>query len=329
MVTQGVDVSVIVPVYNVATWVGDCIKSILEQSYVSYELVLIDDCSKDNSLEICRHYADLDGRVKVIHLSVNGGVSNARNTGIDAASGQYVCFIDSDDTIHPRFLETLVELGTQYDADISAVRVQKAFNGETDAGVVDFYSDSVSVTSGPDALNQIADYVNPWVGYPFAKLYRRSLLDNVRFNTGISLCEDSLFNAQVFSMAKKVVKSELPLYYYRIREGSATFSGSVNPDKWYTKYQAWKQISFIAEAYPGTEFQIRARRERFIAIVAYAKLLCAAGRSAELKEPAYQKELKESAAGVTMKRVPRNTRIKYLLLRLCLPLFSKIFGAGK
>ena len=102
--------SIIMPVYKVEKYLERAIKSVLEQTYSDFELLLIDDASPDRSLYICRDFAEKDGRVKVIHLDENKGVSNARNIGIDRACGQYLMFMDSDDYIHPRALEILCDV---------------------------------------------------------------------------------------------------------------------------------------------------------------------------------------------------------------------------
>ena len=99
-------ISIIVPVYNSEKYLGVCIDSILSQSFRDFELILVDDGSKDSSAQICDEYASQDKRVRVIH-KVNGGVSAARNDGLDIAKGEYVTFIDSDDWVEREFLSTI------------------------------------------------------------------------------------------------------------------------------------------------------------------------------------------------------------------------------
>ena len=101
-------VSIIVPVYNVEKYVERCIESIIKQSYKNLEIILIDDGSKDNSGKICDEYAEKDNRIKVIHKK-NGGLSDARNTGLNIADGEYICFIDSDDYIHKDLVKDNLE----------------------------------------------------------------------------------------------------------------------------------------------------------------------------------------------------------------------------
>lgn len=100
-------ISIIVPVYNAEQYLGDCIKSVLKQTYTHFELILVEDGSTDNSREICRRVGMDDIRISLVRQERNQGVSRARNAGIEAAKGKYLFFLDSDDTIHPRLIETL------------------------------------------------------------------------------------------------------------------------------------------------------------------------------------------------------------------------------
>lgn len=101
-------ISIIVPVYNVEQYLENCINSVLNQSFRNFQLILVDDGSKDSSGEICDRFVQKDSRVKVIHKS-NAGVSAARNAGIDIATGQFICFIDSDDWIESEYLQKIVD----------------------------------------------------------------------------------------------------------------------------------------------------------------------------------------------------------------------------
>ena len=112
-------ISVIVPVYNVESYVAECIESIQNQTYMNLEIILVDDGSKDMSGDICDQYAAYDERIKVIHQE-NGGLSAARNTGIEAANGDYISFVDSDDYIGLTLFEDMLQLLKEYDLDISS-----------------------------------------------------------------------------------------------------------------------------------------------------------------------------------------------------------------
>ena len=120
------EISIIVPVYNVDQYLENCIESILNQTFKDYELILIDDGSTDKSGEICDKYEKKDNRIKVIH-KYNGGLSSARNAGLDLACGKYIGFVDSDDSIHPEMYEILYDLQQIYNADISVCSFKKVY----------------------------------------------------------------------------------------------------------------------------------------------------------------------------------------------------------
>lgn len=109
-------VSVVVPVYNVEPFLPECVESILAQTWQNYEVILVDDGSTDSSGKMCDDYARKNTRVRVIHKK-NGGLSSARNAGIDIALGNYIAFVDSDDAVHPDYLKVLVEIAEGLDAD--------------------------------------------------------------------------------------------------------------------------------------------------------------------------------------------------------------------
>ena len=110
-------ISVMVPVYNVAPYITNCLESLIHQTYTNLEIILVDDGSTDNSLEICQEYAKKDKRIKVIHKE-NGGLSTARNAGLDVATGDYYSFVDSDDYISTRFYEIMLKIALEHSADI-------------------------------------------------------------------------------------------------------------------------------------------------------------------------------------------------------------------
>ena len=120
-------VSVIIPVYNVGNYLDRCMKSIVNQTYKNLEIILVDDGSTDQSAELCDRWAEKDERISVVHQN-NGGLSNARNTGLDRAKGEYLTFIDSDDIVSHLLIEKLVLKSESESADISICDVQHIFS---------------------------------------------------------------------------------------------------------------------------------------------------------------------------------------------------------
>ena len=201
-------ISIIVPVYNVEQFLPRCVESVTAQSYPDWELILVNDGSPDGSPEICDSYADKDSRIKVIHKS-NGGVSEARNVGIQAATGEWICFIDSDDYVAPRYLEAM--LSKSGDADIVISGWEYAGGGRT------FPDVSVDRRDFLKIMEHKA-FINIW-----AKLIRRSAVYNsvAHFETDVKWAEDSIFFLKVLLSCDKVRLISDVNYFYEYREGSA------------------------------------------------------------------------------------------------------------
>ena len=169
-------ISVIVPVYNVAPYLESCVSSILASTYVHLELLLVDDGSTDGSAGLCDELAQRDARIRVIHQPENGGQGKARNTGLDACQGDYISFIDSDDTIHPRMLERLYELLTTYQASISFCS-RKVISDwlpdvHEDTGISVFEDGKIDVSR----LGHGDDLESPVL-----KLYKKEIFSQLRF----------------------------------------------------------------------------------------------------------------------------------------------------
>jgi glycosyltransferase involved in cell wall biosynthesis len=147
-------VSVIIPIYNVDQYLEKCLNSVLEQTYQLLEIILINDGSTDLSGSICEIYKEKDKRLIVIHKE-NGGLSSARNAGIEISTGEYIAFIDSDDFIHPEMIETLVRNATSFDADIAVCDFLKFKEGDDVSLFEDSGTGEVKIYNNLDALNQL------------------------------------------------------------------------------------------------------------------------------------------------------------------------------
>ena len=172
-------VTVIVPVYNVSSFLSKCIESICEQEYPFLEIVLVDDGSTDESGKICDSYAERDARIKVIHKQ-NQGVSSARNTGLDVATGRWICFVDGDDYIMPEYVSYMLALGVAYDADIA---LTTHMFGSFDNKQMD--ADDVRIWTGEDAVEAILCYKVP-IGC-YCKMFKREVLKTTRFILSVPL----------------------------------------------------------------------------------------------------------------------------------------------
>lgn len=213
-------VSIIVPVYRLEPYLEECIDSILSQTYLDYELILVDDGSPDGSGEICDHYAAMDKRIRVCHKP-NGGASSARNKGLELAKGDCILFVDGDDIVHPSMLEWLVRAMNEDNAEISLTGFHSFENGNPVRA--EEYLIRRTETGRAFCLEP---YQIEYVG-PVAKLFRRELFSDIRFPEYLKMCEDEAVLYKLLYKSKTVVELEPKLYYYRKTPGStmnASFS---------------------------------------------------------------------------------------------------------
>lgn len=212
---ENVEISVIVPVYNVENYLSECVDSILNQTFKDFELILVDDGSKDGSGKICDGYAAKDIRVKVLHKP-NGGLSDARNTGMEVMKGQYVTFIDSDDIVSYDYLRSMYEAAVRYKADI----VQCGFCRDREKLLDQAADQECAVIEGRKILRDYLRFRVPNV-LACAKLIKADLLENVRFPLGI-IDEDNYTTYKLMARANTFVSVDAPLYYYRVNPDSIT-----------------------------------------------------------------------------------------------------------
>lgn len=209
-------ISVIVPIYNVEKYLKECIDSIIKQTYKDIEIILVDDGSPDRCSELCDNYALQDSRIKVVHKK-NGGLSSARNAGIDIASGEWLVFIDSDDYIHSEMLTKMMEAQIATDASL----VVCDFCSFSDSGKAvrrTSNNGEITVYSPYEACE--AFFSRKGIGWnAWNKLYHRTLFDTIRFPEGI-YCEDKATIYKLYLKSNKVVYVHECLYYYRLRQGS-------------------------------------------------------------------------------------------------------------
>lgn len=210
------EISVIVPVYNVEKYLGRCVDSILAQTFRDLEILLVDDGATDRSGEMCDGYAAQDDRIRVIHKE-NGGLSDARNAGIDAAGGRFLCFIDSDDFIDPTMLEVLHRLIVQEDAEVAICGICDCYEG---GRTVQTEQVEEFTCTGVEAMGLTLEGVR-LPGSVCSKLIRAELCRTHRFRRGKTY-EDAFFMPGLLIPARKVAATTASLYSYWHRAGSIT-----------------------------------------------------------------------------------------------------------
>lgn len=220
---QGELISIIVPVYNVENYLRQCLDSIMSQTYQNFECLLINDGSPDNSADICREYVEKDSRFRYFEKE-NGGVSSARNLGIERSKGQYITFIDSDDWVESDYLEVLYKSLIDEKADV-AVSTYKQFNMDDNNYYVHSYQrgyDRKVFTNEEliDSLPLLYGYDSTY-NFVSCKLITRNLLEYIRFNLSTDYGEDMEFWSKVFLIAKKIVYVNKDTYIYRTNNDSS------------------------------------------------------------------------------------------------------------
>ena len=211
-------ISIIVPIYNVEKYLRQCLDSIQDQSYQNFECLLINDGSPDNSADICKEYVSKDPRFRYIEKE-NGGVSSARNLGLEHSKGEYITFIDSDDWVDSDYLEVLYKSLTDEKADV-AVSTYKQFNMDDNNYYVHSYQRGYEkkIFTGPELIDEFIalDTFDHSYRFVCGKLVRKCLLDKIAFNEKTTLGEDMEFWLKLYLISNKIVYVNRDSYVYRV-----------------------------------------------------------------------------------------------------------------
>lgn len=251
-------ISVIVPVYNVEEYLSRCVDSILAQTHSNLEVILVDDGAKDASGVICDGYAAKDPRVKVIHKK-NGGLSSARNRGLEAAGGEYIAFVDSDDWIEPDAYAHLLHIMDKYDVKL-VCGGRYDVDGDTGEKTVGLCPAREEVISA----EELAGRIFLWDGCDSSacdKLYHRTLLENFRYPEG-KVCEDVPVTYRIVLAAERVAVSDKPFYNYFHRSGSISTAAAITEKTFHFSRHTEEIYPYIRQHYPAIENQARYLRVR-------------------------------------------------------------------
>lgn len=221
--TEHIKISIIVPVYNNAPYLSKCIESILAQTLNEFELLLIDNQSTDNSLNICRRYAAQDPRVKVF-VEPNKGVSSARNTGLKHASGEFIGFVDSDDYISPEMYQKLYDTARKHNVNICCCNAYYVSATRKEPHNYLDVTQNGLLTLSNKQTNLFKSNFHVW-----RHIFKRESLKNIRFNTDIHIAEDVLFLLETYLQEQKIYALADYLYFYRLNNASS-LTNKINPD---------------------------------------------------------------------------------------------------
>lgn len=297
-------ISVIVPVYKVEAYLEKCVDSILAQSYKNLEIILVDDGSPDGCGEICDRYAQIDQRIVVVHKE-NGGLSDARNAGLDICRGKFVTFIDSDDWVEPEYVEYLYSLIRDHQADLSICE----FRYVTEAGnEMNKPSDdhSVVVMNTEEALRNLC-YGKMYFDSAWAKMYRVSDFKDIRYPKG-KWYEDIPTTYRVMLRAEKLVFGKKALYNYLYRKEAISKQG-FNAKRLDAMYFVEKQCEDLVRNYP--ELQAACSLRLFTEYVYIYKNICTtSGGNRDIKKLIYHK-IKKCRRGLPVNKLSLKMKAYY------------------
>lgn len=234
-------ISVVIPVYNVAPFLRECLESVKNQTFTDFEAILINDGSTDDSLKICQEFVATDTRFRFFSQK-NKGLGPTRNKGIYLSKGDYLTFLDSDDWWEPDMLATLYRTLTRQNADISCCGY---FVEELHHSQAVWTKGAVEVWNTPKALSKL--FINKEMkDFMWAKLYKKELFQNIEIPSGAF--EDIFVMYRIFAQARKVVKISAPKYHYRVGHSSFSFNANKCVHKWESFISAlYEQFLFVEE----------------------------------------------------------------------------------
>ena len=306
-------ISVIVPVYKTQQYLDRCIGTIRNQTYKNLEIILVDDGSPDQSGEICERFALEDRRIRVVHKE-NGGLSSARNAGIDVMTGEYAAFVDSDDDIALDMIETLYGLCVTHDAQIACGGVEKV----NDQGHVGYFNDDVTdflLLTREEAMGELLEN-RRILNSLWDKLYHKSIFDGIRMTKGI-LYEDCDVMYRCIQKAERVVYTGKPLYHYYLSQGSI-LRASFNVKRFDLITVLRKRMAFYQQEYP--QF-LDVARAKYVDLGLEILYQSRSAKDCQALRKELADEIRQMLREYPNLPMTRNNRIKVLFFRMGMPMF--------
>lgn len=242
-------ISVIVPVYKTEAYLDRCVQSIVDQTYTNLEIILVDDGSPDNCPQMCDAWAEKDSRIRVIHKE-NGGGAQARNIGLNAATGEYIGFVDCDDYIHPSMYEILLDALKSYECDISECGYYVT-NSHIDFDCEEAKQEPCILGTEEAMLANIQDYICRQLVWN--KLYKRCIIGSIRMVERKTI-DDEFFTYQIIANARRIAVVENKLYFYWQQSGSIMHQ-AYSIKRLEAIEAKCKRLELIEERFPKLAFQ--------------------------------------------------------------------------
>lgn len=321
-------ISVIIPAYNSEKCIGKCIESIQASLYENLEIIVVNDGSKDNTLEVVKSYAESDGRIVVVDKA-NGGVSSARNAGLDRASGEYISFIDSDDYVSEDFYSKLIKPCLD-GADVSSCKYEMVDLGGNSVSKENIgLTEAVEITPKQIAADYFTYLDYGIINFACGKLFRRNVVGDVRFSTTLKWGEDGSFNLDVFRKMNRLAYVPKTMYFYVIYPGQTTSKRM--PGYADMMVQHIGDIDRYIKEYGGYENEcVRAGMGRtFLAVIKNTSEHCLTAK--EYRRDFYKLKQQEWARYLTdAKKMTFRWRLAYFFVKCNMPvglyLMTKIYS---
>lgn len=259
-------VSVIIPIYNVERYVGECISSVIQQDYQNLEIILVNDGSTDLSLKICENYALKDNRIRIIN-GENGGRGAARNRGIESSTGKYLTFIDGDDFVDSNYVSSLVEQKKKYNSNI-AITFDKEFNQKNNTFYV--LLDPAPGNTSCDGVYNSREWLekffysrNSTLNTVCMKLFDRALFKNIRFPENHVICEDAFTSWKLAMRSDRISFENKPTYIYRKKHAESITTAESNGKFHYAQVNVLEEsIAILSLCELKTDFMFARYRQR-------------------------------------------------------------------
>lgn len=310
-------ISVVIPIYNVEKYLRRCIDSVIKQTYENLEIILVDDGSQDNCAEICDEYAINDSRIKVIH-KLNGGLSDARNSGIDIASGKYITFIDSDDYVTKDYIEVLYNALKADMTDLAISSHKVIYENGT---VIEKATGEKSILSSKEVLERIL-YDDGIDLSAWAKLYKIELWNDVRYPKG-RLFEDSATTYKLIDKCDKVTIISKATYNYMIRNSSITNVKFSNKKLDLIK-STQEMCTYVKKRYPDLE-KATNRRLMYAYLSTLTQLIKSNEKNDEVEEYLYYYIEENSKKVLIDKKVPTRDKLALISTKFGLKFYKIIW----
>ncbi len=303
-------ISIVIPVYKVEEYLDKCVESVINQTYENLEIILVDDGSPDKCPRMCDKWFGKDKRIRIIHKK-NGGLSDARNAGIEKAKGEYISFIDSDDYIEPNYVEFLYDNLINENADISMGKHYVIYDKKT----LNTGSGKKYIVDPHECFEKLL-YGEDFDVSATVKLYKINLFDDIRYPRG-RVYEDAATTYKLIDKARVIVLNSVPIYNYFIRENSIS-NNSFSERKFDLIKSTNEMCDYIVNKYPDLKMACERRR-----MYAYLSTLTQLAKSKK-----YDEKHKEELLSYIKEHRKEILKDKRICLRDRLGLISTYFGFG-